>query len=84
MVEALAFALSAYAPFGGWPWWSAIVFGVVAGIWTTGVRSFVKARVGGDGGFNVTSASLVVGAAVLGGLLCLVVYFAARSIALQS
>lgn len=84
MVEALAFALSAYAPFGGWPWWLALIFGALAGLWTTRVRSFVSGGKGSSSWVSGSGMAIAAGGAIFGALLCLMVYFAARSIALQS
>lgn len=81
MVEALIFALAALAAFADWPWWTALIFGALAGLWTTRVRARLWAKPGDIARMPSAGMSLTIGAMVFGALLCLMVYFAVQSIA---
>ncbi|MEM9030386.1 MAG: hypothetical protein AAGC70_18660 [Pseudomonadota bacterium] len=84
MVEALAFALTAYSAFADWPWWSALIFGAAAGLWTTRIRTLIWSRDSETVRFPAAGLQVVVGGMLLGAILCLMVYFAAQSIAQQA
>lgn len=81
MIEALVFALSAYAGLDNWPWWLSLIFGAAAGYWTTRVRGAFWANASAHARLPRAGAGLVVAAMVFGALLCLMVYLAARSLA---